>query len=70
MCDYFLLCENEPDGFADNPILGPVKTCQRCADKVGVDIAVEYYRRNDNGSVSLVTLQGEHTYDPDEIEGV
>lgn len=35
MCQYFALCENEAEGTVENPVLGAVPACQRCADRVG-----------------------------------
>lgn len=34
MCDYFAACENLPNGVADNPIMGRVATCTRCATRM------------------------------------
>lgn len=38
MCEYFAKCDNVADGVVSNPILGDVPCCQRCADKVGVEL--------------------------------
>lgn len=38
-CKQFALCANSPDGTVTHPILGEVPTCQRCADKLGLDIS-------------------------------
>lgn len=35
MCDYFARCDKPAIGTLPNPVLGPVRTCQRCADHVG-----------------------------------
>lgn len=32
-CRYYALCNYQADGTTAHPILGPVPTCQRCADK-------------------------------------
>ncbi len=37
-CEWFLMCENEATGIVPHPTLGPVPTCQRCADKLDLDI--------------------------------
>lgn len=39
ICEWFLLCTNEADGTVEHPILGSVPTCQRCADKLDLDLA-------------------------------
>lgn len=33
MCDWFLLCENDPVGTVRHPVLGEVPTCRECADR-------------------------------------
>lgn len=34
VCEYFAKCTNDADGTVTNPVLGPVPTCRRCADKM------------------------------------
>lgn len=38
MCQWFALCDKPADGVVKHPILGDVPTCQRCADKLGLDL--------------------------------
>lgn len=38
MCEYFALCDRPADGTVDNPVLGPVPCCKRCAAVVGATI--------------------------------
>ncbi|QIN94208.1 hypothetical protein PP459_gp025 [Streptomyces phage Wakanda] len=38
MCEWFAKCTNEADGVVKHPILGDVPTCQRCADKLGLEL--------------------------------
>lgn len=33
LCRYYALCDRPAVGYVDNPIIGRVPTCQRCADK-------------------------------------
>lgn len=33
-CEWFALCANDAEGAVMHPILGPVPTCRRCADKM------------------------------------
>lgn len=40
MCDWFLLCENPPDGMVAHPVLGEVPTCRRCAERLDLDLEV------------------------------
>lgn len=37
-CRYFALCDRPADGTYLHPILGPVPTCNRCADRVGITL--------------------------------
>ena len=34
-CAYFAFCTNDAIGTLPNPVVGPVPTCKRCADKFG-----------------------------------
>lgn len=36
-CEWFLLCENPAQGVVNHPFLGDVPTCQRCAEKLGLE---------------------------------
>lgn len=38
ICEWFALCENTADGVVSHPVLGDVPTCQRCADRLGLDL--------------------------------
>lgn len=33
-CQYFLLCDRPAVGTIDNPFLGPVPSCERCATRM------------------------------------
>jgi hypothetical protein len=37
-CEWFALCDNASVGTVKHPILGDVPTCQRCADKLSLDL--------------------------------
>lgn len=37
-CAWFVGCQNAADGIVVHPILGDVPTCQRCTDKLGLDL--------------------------------
>lgn len=39
MCDWYALCNNWADGLVDHPVLGPVATCERCAEMHGLVFA-------------------------------
>jgi hypothetical protein len=41
MCEWFLLCDNEPVGVVRHVVLGDVPTCQRCADKLDLSFVME-----------------------------
>lgn len=43
MCDYFALCANEPEGFVQNPIVGPVLTCARCAARMEQELVLPIF---------------------------
>lgn len=38
LCQWFALCDHEAVGVVAHPILGDVPTCQRCADKLELDL--------------------------------
>lgn len=38
MCEWFALCTNDADGLVWHPVLGDVPTCQRCADKLDLEL--------------------------------
>lgn len=42
LCEWFALCTRPADGVVSHPILGWVPTCQRCADKLGLQLARSY----------------------------
>lgn len=35
-CEWFAMCDHEAVGQVEHPILAPVPTCQRCADRLGL----------------------------------
>lgn len=37
-CEYFALCDRPAEGTVAHPILGDVPCCQRCADRVEVEL--------------------------------
>jgi len=39
LCEWFALCDRPADGVVSHPILGWVPTCQRCADKLGLELS-------------------------------
>lgn len=41
LCEWFLWCMNEAVGTVKHPLLGDVPTCQRCADKLDLDLVKE-----------------------------
>ena len=38
-CEWFALCTNTADGYADHPVLTVVPICEPCAERAGVPIA-------------------------------
>jgi hypothetical protein len=34
VCEWFALCTRPADGVVAHPIIGPVPTCQRCAERM------------------------------------
>lgn len=39
-CEWFALCDHEAAGTLPHPALGPVPTCQRCADRFGATLSL------------------------------
>lgn len=40
-CRWFALCTRPSAGTVRHPVLGDVPTCQRCADRLGLDLERE-----------------------------
>lgn len=38
ICEWFLFCENPADGTVHHPFIGDVPTCNRCAEKLGLEL--------------------------------
>jgi hypothetical protein len=41
LCEWFALCDHEAVGYADHVIVGYVPICQRCADKLDIEIVLD-----------------------------
>lgn len=38
VCEWFAFCTRESSGVVEHPILGDVPTCERCANKLDLDL--------------------------------
>jgi hypothetical protein len=43
-CEWFALCDRPAAGVVHHPVLSPVPTCQRCADRLGLELDNEANR--------------------------
>jgi hypothetical protein len=39
-CQWFLRCDRVADGTVDHPVLGPVPTCNRCAEVLSLSLEI------------------------------
>lgn len=58
-CEYFVLCDRPAEGVVANPVIGDVPCCQRCADRVGLELVrrgVMVFVSTDYANVGVLTV--------------